>query len=193
MDTHLYLAHHGIKGQKWGVRRFQNPDGSLTARGHQRYLNDLDYEMRSYVSSGHNARVTRQHYERKARLAKHKGNTDKASKYSQRAKDAGELERKEFEAYQAKGKEYLEAISSLQKSGYAFKVTPVNYMSVKRTSAGKEYMDKHGLYSRIIDSNVASGNRYKVRKHVSAKKNEKWKAQSRLQSHRAQRMEVYYV
>jgi len=29
----LYLAHHGIKGQKWGVRRFQNPDGSLTEAG----------------------------------------------------------------------------------------------------------------------------------------------------------------
>lgn len=32
-----YLAHHGIKGQKWGVRRFQNPDGSWTAEGRKRY------------------------------------------------------------------------------------------------------------------------------------------------------------
>jgi len=31
------LYHHGIKGQKWGVRRFQNPDGTLTAAGKDRY------------------------------------------------------------------------------------------------------------------------------------------------------------
>ena len=32
-----YLAHHGTKGQRWGVRRFQNSDGSLTAAGKMRY------------------------------------------------------------------------------------------------------------------------------------------------------------
>ena len=31
------LYHHGIKGMKWGVRRYQNPDGSLTAAGKARY------------------------------------------------------------------------------------------------------------------------------------------------------------
>ena len=30
------LYHHGIKGQKWGVRRYQNKDGSLTAAGKQK-------------------------------------------------------------------------------------------------------------------------------------------------------------
>ena len=37
------LRHHGIKGQKWGVRRFQNKDGSLTADGKKRYGAD-DYK-----------------------------------------------------------------------------------------------------------------------------------------------------
>ena len=33
------LRHHGIKGQKWGDRRFQNEDGSLTQAGKERYSN----------------------------------------------------------------------------------------------------------------------------------------------------------
>lgn len=32
-----YLAHYGILGMKWGVRRFQNKDGGLTALGRKRY------------------------------------------------------------------------------------------------------------------------------------------------------------
>lgn len=32
-----YLMHHGILGQKWGIRKYQNPDGSLTPAGRERY------------------------------------------------------------------------------------------------------------------------------------------------------------
>lgn len=33
-----YLQHHGILGQRWGVRRYQNTDGSLTAYGKRRLI-----------------------------------------------------------------------------------------------------------------------------------------------------------
>ena len=36
------LYHHGIKGQRWGVRRFQNPDGTLTNAGKKRQVRDLN-------------------------------------------------------------------------------------------------------------------------------------------------------
>ena len=60
------LYHHGIKGQKWGHRRFQNEDGSLTAEGMRRYnvasniqrdLNRLDKQIA--YSKGDASRLAR--------------------------------------------------------------------------------------------------------------------------------------
>lgn len=48
-----YLMHHGIRGQKWGVRRFQNKDGSTTAAGRKRY--STDNANRSSSNSGNNS------------------------------------------------------------------------------------------------------------------------------------------
>lgn len=39
METNI-LLHYGIKGMKWGIRRYQNADGSLTSEGEQRYNRD---------------------------------------------------------------------------------------------------------------------------------------------------------
>ena len=44
------LYHHGIKGQKWGVRRFQNSDGSLTKAGRERYVSLSDSQRKKIWS-----------------------------------------------------------------------------------------------------------------------------------------------
>ena len=44
------LYHFGIKGQKWGIRRYQNPDGTLTEEGKQRYGN---FDLGKYAVNNH--------------------------------------------------------------------------------------------------------------------------------------------
>ena len=70
------LYHWGIKGMKWGVRRYQNKDGTLTEEGKKRYAHDHeDYtrahtkkSVREMSDSELNARINRlqkeQQYER---------------------------------------------------------------------------------------------------------------------------------
>ena len=47
------LMHYGIKGQKWGIRRYQNKDGTLTPAGRKKYKLEIKEEnkkeFRSYV------------------------------------------------------------------------------------------------------------------------------------------------
>lgn len=50
-----YLMHHGIKGQKWGVRRYQNADGSYTQAGRSRYgfgqkMSNTGRKIRDYMT-----------------------------------------------------------------------------------------------------------------------------------------------
>lgn len=45
------LYHYGVKGQKWGIRRYQNPDGSLTDEGLIRYGVDRQGNMSSQGKS----------------------------------------------------------------------------------------------------------------------------------------------
>ena len=40
------IAHHGIKGQRWGVRRFQNEDGTYTSEGKNRYSKGLNRNVK---------------------------------------------------------------------------------------------------------------------------------------------------
>lgn len=61
MEYRYELYHHGIKGQRWGIRRYQKKDGSLTPAGKKRYydtpeLNKQKREMESAKSTYNSSR-----------------------------------------------------------------------------------------------------------------------------------------
>lgn len=51
MNQYTYLEHHGIKGQKWGVRRYQNEDGTLTPAGK---MHEYSETASTYLNSAGN-------------------------------------------------------------------------------------------------------------------------------------------
>ena len=71
-DEELY--HHGILGQKWGIRRYQNADGTLTSEGRERMLaRARKYESKANITIGesHSAKLRRAKLNQKAKDARY--------------------------------------------------------------------------------------------------------------------------
>ena len=68
MEDNKELTHWGIKGMKWGQRRYQNKDGSLTPAGKERYGDDDDEsekDMDDLTDSELKAKITRLELEKR--------------------------------------------------------------------------------------------------------------------------------
>ena len=72
-NEYCYLCHHGILGMKWGVRRYQNSDGTLTDAGRKRYGKKIS----KYAEAEENR------YSKLAKKAKKKGDIATSNKYRQ--------------------------------------------------------------------------------------------------------------
>lgn len=59
------LEHHGIKGQKWGRRRYQNADGSLTSLGRSRYggISNRQFKKERYDLESHYRKISKKNKE----------------------------------------------------------------------------------------------------------------------------------
>lgn len=79
-----YLEHYGIKGMRWGIRRYQNPDGTLTELGKKQYEKERSEEIE--LVNDHYNNVRNREIKRSVKSlkqlqkAKETGNNEKANK-----------------------------------------------------------------------------------------------------------------
>lgn len=81
-DYELQLYHHGILGMKWGIRRYQNANGSLTAAGKKRYGTKANFEK---VQAAKRAAQKANSKEAKAKRKANERTAEEVAKYRAKA------------------------------------------------------------------------------------------------------------
>lgn len=134
-----YLAHHGIKGQKWGVRRYRNADGSLTRLGklkvkidknaRNEYISErVTAEAREVLGDAHDAKQSHKNYLNIAQEANRKLENDEhlSKSFNEKYKKAVNSE---YRIPDAAAKKVLENLKSRQDA--LFKDVPDNFLYVQ--------------------------------------------------------------
>lgn len=106
-----YLAHFGVQGMKWGIRRYQNSDGTLTAKGRARMLEKArKYEGRAntsvatnYFAKSRKARLQQKakdaRYEvKRSDLQKARAKTEKQKAEASKPKKVSEMSNEELQS-----------------------------------------------------------------------------------------------
>ena len=150
-NEYFYLCHHGILGMKWGVRRYQNKDGSLTAAGRKRYGKKIS----KYAEAEENR------YSKLAKKAKKKGDIATSDKYRQLKLDThyGMTQDdwyKEMQEVKAAGKKYGKW-ALLGGPPLAMAVSAINMpKELEKIRKGRESVIKNNLAAAEEASRIAN-------------------------------------
>lgn len=174
------LTHHGTKGMKWYIRRYQNKDGSLTPEGKKRYGKPED---------------DKETYEKNKQQALKSGSAKEVLKYKgdltqQEMKNAIERIRweqdmqsiasKEVSAGKAKADKFFNSVETV--TGYADKAAKAWNMAANIYNA----MGTNHKMLPKIDTNITSGNR-KERKAEAKERQKEADAKKKREDQEAQR------
>lgn len=145
--TYDEIKHHGIKGQKWGVRRYQNADGSLTAAGKKRYGTSENFERQypadkkksdtALIGASRDAARGAKEVNRNLREVEREKTSKKQKKVNKQIEEAAREN-----ARNMTDQELREAVNRLNmEENYTRMMSNRNYIDVGESAASK-FMDK---------------------------------------------------
>ena len=155
------LMHYGIKGQKWGVRRFQNEDGTLTTAGRKKYKMDIKEENKKAFEYGKEASISshaaayaknksiKSQYKYKKALLKDRNMIKSSTQKKRRYAEADAMSSKQLEAYaRSAEKKAKEHCNSLIKKYGSENVKNIRYSDFKA---------KDGSITKRVNDRVVTG------------------------------------
>ena len=209
-----YLEHHGILGQKWGVRRYQNEDGSwtkegmerrksgkMTAKEYQQRLRQLDKRMQEDTIYSSMSLQGAEYANKKSAKYRDRNNTKKLEKSQGREKLYREQANILIDDYNKASKEFNSLLKEVESNGMAYMSRATNFNErmagpakrlVERESGRKFANPWVGWTTTPV--NASSGNRISVRDRssMSERKQQKYDRNKKINTYRPQSVEYYY-
>ena len=140
-----YFEHHGILGMKWGVRRYQNADGSLTEAGRKRYDKVASSPTQSKLDTSDALRISKKTSSYQA--AKEKSSTKKADKYKKKADSEFDPIKKDKYLSKSKAAEKEAEAARIIKEEYSKLYKDISEGSVK---AGKDFVIQRDIEAHLL-------------------------------------------
>lgn len=151
------LYHWGVKGMKWGIRRYQNKDGSLTAAGQKRYNKEMQKAQNEHRVLA-NKKRTQEKMDRLESIRKK--NAEDREAISGKSKGSGE----------SSGKKSVSEMTDAELSAHNQRLrmekeslelqSRINQLTPQKVSMGQQFIDKYGanivktLWNDIAKNNI---------------------------------------